>query len=263
MIMNENVICRLTLLVLMMLFLVGCSVKEQRDDCPCRLVLDFSQTDVSSIEELRVSLAEESGQVYEKCADLEDFIPEYVISAPREELSLMVCSDDRGWFDAGEGIVIPEGQDCPKLYMHSNMVDARSEMFCDTVHMHKNHCVMNIYMEGGSSYGYDLCVKGNVNGYGKDGRPREGDFSYAPSRSEDSGYVVSLPRQSDSSLLLEINDGTEVVKTFALGEYIRSGGYDWTAPDLEDLTVHVNWAVTTVSITVSAWDWVYECEIII
>ena len=118
-------------------------------------------------------------------------------------------------------------------------------------------------MEGGDSYGYDLRVKGNVNGYGKDGRPREGDFSYVPSRSEDSGYEVSLPRQSDSSLLLEIDDGTEVLKTFALGEYIKSGGYDWTTPDLEDLTVHVNWAVTTVSITVSAWDWVYECEIII
>lgn len=260
--MSDNILCRL-LLALSVFSAAGCTVKEQRDDCPCRLVLDFSETDISSMSKIRVSLDDDDFTVFEKYSEAEDFVPEYVISASRDELRLMVCSDDRGWFDVGEGIVIPEGQDCPKLYMYSNMVDARSEMLRETVRMHKNHCLMNIYMEGGDSYGYDLRVKGNVNGYGKDGRPREGVFSYVPSRSEDSGYVVSLPRQSDSSLLLEIDDGTEVVKTFALGEYIKSGGYDWTAPDLEDLTVHVNWAVTTVSITVSAWDWVYECEIVI
>lgn len=263
MIMNENVICRLTLLVLMMLFLVGCSVKEQRDDCPCRLVLDFSQTDVSSIEELRVSLAEESGQVYEKCADLEDFIPEYVISAPREELSLMVCSDDRGFFDDSRGMVIPYGRDCPRLYMYCANLDCRDESVRDTVHMNKNHCVVDIFMDYDESFEYRLCVKGNVDGYGLDGRPHKGQFSYSPSQEDDGGYEVSLPRQVDTSLLLEIDDGTEVLKTFSLGEYIKAGGYDWSAPDLEDLTVHVNWAVTTVSISVSGWNWVYECEIVI
>jgi hypothetical protein len=260
--MSDNVLCRF-LLALSVFSAAGCTVKEQREDCPCRLVLDFSETDISQMDKIRVNLDNGDLIVCEKYSEAEDFFPEYVISAPREELELMVCSDDKGWFDTAKGIVIPEGQDCPRLYMYSNRVDARSEMFRETVRMHKNHCVMNIYMEGNSSYRYDLCVKGNVNGYGKDGRPRKGDFSYTPSRDEDSGYVVSLPRQSDSSLLLEIDDGTEVLKTFALGEYIKSGGYDWTAPDLEDLTVHVNWAVTTVSITVSAWDWVYECEIII
>lgn len=260
--MSDNVLYKM-LLFLSVFSAAGCSVKEQRDDCPCRLVLDFSETDINEMDKIRVCLYDGETAVYEKFSHAEDFMPEYVISAPREELELMVFSDDRGWFDVEEGIVIPEGQDCPKLYMYSNRLDTRLDMLRDTVHMHKNHCVMSIYMEGGASRGYDLCVKGNVNGYGNDGRPREGDFSYVPSLDDDSGYVVSLPRQSDSSLLLEIDDGTEVVKTFALGEYIKSGGYDWTAPDLEDLAVHVNWAVTTVSITVSGWDWVYECEIVI
>lgn len=263
MIMNENVICRFSLLALMMLFLVGCSVKEQRDECPCRLVLDFAQTDISSVEELRVSLADDSGLVYEKCTDVEDFFPEYVISAPREELSLMVCSDDRDCFEASRGLVIPQGKDCPRLYMYCADVDCRQETVRDTVRMNKNHCVVDIYMGYDGSFEYQLCVKGNIDGYGLDGRPRKGRFSYSPSQGSDGGYTVSLPRQVDSSLLLEIDDGTEVLKTFALGEYIEAGGYDWNAPDLEDLTVHVNWAVTTVSITVSGWDWVYECEIVI
>lgn len=260
--MSDNVLYRL-LLVLTVFSVAGCSVKEQRDDCPCRLVLDFSETDTGRMDEMRVVITENDETVYERYSDVEDFLPEHVISVSKNDISLFVCSDDRDCFEADNGIVIPQGQDCPRLHMYCREVNARVETFRDTVQMSRNHCVMTIYMENLSSSEYELCVKGNVNGYGLDGRPRKGNFSFSPARDEDSGYVVSLPRQLDSSLLLEIDDGTEVLKTFALGEYIKAGGYDWTASDLEDFTVHVNWAVTKVSLTVSGWDWVYECEIVI
>lgn len=255
--------CKVLLFAVPLILAAGCSVKEQRDDCPCRLVLDFSETDSRHMNEMRVVLGNDDETLYERCSDVEDFLPEHVISIPKDEMFLFVSSDDMDCFEADRGIVIPLGQDCPRLHMYCREVDARVETFRDTVQMGRNHCVMTIYMENLNSSEYELCVKGNVNGYGLDGRPRKGNFSFSPARDEDSGYVVSLPRQLDSSLLLEIDDGTEVLKTFALGEYIKTGGYDWNAADLEDLTVHVNWAVTKVMITVSGWDWVYECEIVI
>ena len=63
--------------------------------------------------------------------------------------------------------------------------------------------------------------------------------------------------------MLEVNDGTEVLKIFALGEYVVAGGYDWTAEELEDVEVIIDWAQTEVSIQIKGWDWVREYEIVI
>ncbi len=253
----------LMLLLPVLLSFAACSVKEQRDDCPCRLVLDFADVDTLALASLRVSLYDAAGAVYERSSASGDFCPEFGISVPRSEIDVNVYSGEGACFDPVKGIVIPYGEDCPHIFMHSSVVDARCESVRDTVRMHKNHCVVDLYMEKEDDREYELCLKGNVSGYGPDGRPVIGDFSFSPSAGMGHAYRVCLPRQLDSSLILEIDDGSEVLKTFALGEYVEAGGYDWNAPDLEDLTVHIDWAMTSVTLTVSGWDWVYECEIVI
>lgn len=251
------------LLLSVLLSSVACSVKEQRDGCPCRLVLDFTDVDTLALASLRVSVSDAAGPVYERSSASGDFFPEFGISVPRCEIDVNVYSGEEDCFDPVKGIVIPYGEDCPHIFMHSSSVDARCESVRDTVRMRKNHCIMDLYMDKEEDSAYELCLKGKVSGYGPDGRPVAGDFSFCPSADKGHAYRACLPRQLDSSLMLEIDDGSEVLKTFALGEYIAAGGYDWDAPDLEDLTVHIDWAMTAVTLTVSGWDWVYECEIVI
>ena len=242
----------------------GCSVKEDRDACPCDLILDLSEMDIDCYEDLRVFITDESGPVYKSYSDFTDFWPEYGFSVPRSVLTVNVCSGEGGCFDDLKGVLIPYGEDCPRIFMYSSVVDARCESARDTVCLHKNHCVAEIYLEKDDADSrYELCLKGNVCGYGMAGQPIRGDFSCRPAGDPDRGYKVSLPRQVDTSLILEIDDGSEVLKTFALGEYIVAGGYDWNDPDLEDITVHINWTLTSVILTVSGWDWIYECEIVI
>lgn len=253
----------LMLLLSVLLSSAACSVKEQRDDCPCRLVLDFTDVDTLALASLRVSVSDAAGPVYERSSASGDFCPEFGISVPRCEIDVNVYSGEEDCFDPGKGIVIPYGEDCPHIFMYSSSVDARCESVRDTVRMRKNHCIMDLYMDKEEDSAYELCLKGKVSGYGPDGRPVAGDFSFCPSADKGHAYRACLPRQLDSSLMLEIDDGSEVLKTFALGEYIAAGGYDWDAPDLEDLTVHIDWAMTAVTLTVSGWDWVYECEIVI
>ena len=50
--------------LLLMIFLSGCSVKEQRDVCPCQLVLDLAKIDKDSCSDLRVSVSREDGPIY-------------------------------------------------------------------------------------------------------------------------------------------------------------------------------------------------------
>jgi hypothetical protein len=55
----------------------------------------------------------------------------------------------------------------------------------------------------------------------------------------------------------------QVVRTFALGSYIAASGYDWTAPDLEDLTLHVDISLTSVTVSTDLWSRVEDIELFI
>ena len=55
----------------------------------------------------------------------------------------------------------------------------------------------------------------------------------------------------------------KVVRTFALGQYIAAAGYDWSAPDLDDLTLTVDISVTSVTISTDAWTMTEEIELFI
>lgn len=248
--------------LLMMLF-VGCSVKEERDECPCRLILDFSQVDTLSVPEAIIYAVDELGTVYGGLVPAEEFMPEYQMDVMRSRLHLNVCSGDDGHYKHGKGLGIPYGDACPEIWMYSSDLEAASEMVRDTVMLRKNHCVLTIIIEKEDSPVYGLCVKGNVNGYGVDGNPMEGPFSCIPKEIGKKRYRTVIPRQADPSLILEVDDGTEILKSIALGELISAGGYDWTSPDLEDLTVHIDWAFTDVVITVRGWNWSREYEIVI
>jgi hypothetical protein len=51
------------------------------------------------------------------------------------------------------------------------------------------------------------------------------------------------------------------LKTFAIGEYLQAGGYDWTAEELEDATVILDYYITGIRITYKGWDKEYSYDI--
>jgi hypothetical protein len=52
-----------------------------------------------------------------------------------------------------------------------------------------------------------------------------------------------------------------IVRTFALGSYIAASGYDWSAPDLVDLTLKVDISLTSVTVSTDLWSRTEEMEI--
>ena len=76
-------------------------------------------------------------------------------------------------------------------------------------------------------------------------------------------FFVNLPRQWDDSLLMKVDTGDKVVKTFPLGQYIRESGYDWNTPDLEDITIDLDIAVTHLSVVIQGWEKEYKFDVVI
>lgn len=242
--------------------MAACSVKEDRGTCPSHLVLDFSSVDTSRVREVSLLMSGKSGTCDLMKFRAEEFYPELRIEAPREELLLNVYAGvDQDWL-SDKGMTIPYGEDSPPVYMYVTGLEKLGDEENMRVSLFKNHSRMSVEIVGDVHLSSHMRVVGKVDGYLTDGTPSSGSFSYQLEY-EDGKYEVVLPRQMDASLMLEIDDGSGVLKYFAIGEYIAAGGYDWNSPDLEDIEVLIDWASTDISVVIKAWDKVYDCEVVI
>lgn len=240
---------------------VSCSVKEDRDVCPCLLNLNFEQGTWPSDGTAAVSVFSEEEVFYDECINTSDIYAGMTVAVPRCSMHVRAWAGAQGYISE-EGIVIPYGSDCPRVYMHDSDVVARGEKYEEDVLMHKNHSVVTIVFDDGNAEGLALTVIGNVSGYDRYGRPLEGEFSY---RMEEDGqeefHQVILPRQSDPSLVLKVDGHGDEPRYFSLGQYLASSGYDWTSADLEDVTVKLDYALTEISLTIGDWDKEYRYEV--
>lgn len=241
----------------------GCSVKEDRTACPGRLLLDFSGVD-AACGALDLLVTAPDGVILRDVVTESAFEDEYVREVPHGFLNVNVWNCAQDYIDEAEGIVIPFGKECPPVYMQSFTADTRGEMFCKEVRLHKNYCRLTLKMAGRQTVPYSLTVRGNVDGYGLDGKPRKGRFQCIAYPDGNEGEMtVCVPRQTDSSLMLDVDDGYAVKRSFAIGEYIRSSGYDWDSENLGDVTVTLDYFITNVTVIVQKWDEEYVFDLIL
>ncbi|MBR1794115.1 MAG: hypothetical protein IJ755_02295 [Bacteroidales bacterium] len=236
--------------------LAGCSVKEDRSACPCTLVLDFSDLPVTP-----VMLSVEG----EGCSVLQIVHADTLmtLSVPRTDLSVSVTGGALP--DAAGSVRIPFGEEAPPLYLYHASVSSEAEQVVLPVYLRKQFCRLTLAFTGPPGYGppFEVEVEGFVDGWARDGSPLDGPFSYRLLPEGDGMAVIRLPRQRDDSLLMHIVFSDQVVRTFALGNFMAAAGYDWSAADLEDLTLNVDVSVTSVTISTDAWTATEEIELFI
>ena len=238
----------------------ACSVKEDRQECPCRLVMDLTSIDTSVVSRVEVLAVSSEGIVFSDSISASDFGREYVREVPHKAMKVNVW----GGKGTGTDLKIPYGCESPYMYMHVFEPDTSGEEWCGKVLMKKSYCRLTVHLEGRGDMPYSLTFRGNVDGYELDGLPSGGEFACVAYPSDDAGAQVILPRQTDSSLMLEVED-VEIpfTKIFAIGEYLAAAGYDWTAENLEDATVVIDYYLTGIKVTYKGWDKEYSYDIIL
>ena len=245
------------------LSLVCCSVKEYREACPCRLVLDLSEVDTAVVRSADLYVSVPGGYVSTDVIGKEHIGYEYVTTVPRTELVLNLSSGSGGMM-SDKGLDIPLGNECPPVYMHTSVIDGDCEVWHEKVRMRKNYCRVHMSLEGQENSGVSLAVKGNIAGYDAYGSPESGDFLCRSMLADPSDVcVISVPRQTDDSLVLEVDDGSGICKVFTLGIYISSAGYDWTSPDLKDISVVLDFAISHVTLKVHGWEEEHVFDVVI
>jgi len=273
----------------------SCSVKEDRNDCPCHLVLDFSKAPDGICDTITV-FVQATGYMHLDSVFLKP-LPDgektyydldydmakggdpvvtpmktsgpptklYELDVPRTDLHLFIMT-------GGEiGLLqfaacLPEGRECPNTYLMTGVLDSRCDELKLPVELHKNNCKLTIHYRNETAKGYSLEVLSPVVGFNYDGSPAAvpGALFHFDMKLKNEGVCsVRLPRQSDSSLMLNVNNKNKLLRSFALGEFIKESGYDWTKEDLDDLDVTIDYASTAVSFTVGKWSKTFNYELVI
>lgn len=217
------------------LFLSSCSIKEDRDGCPCWMTVEMPEqvghdggkldNDDCVVLRLRGNSDEDevdySYQVTEAVKPdvgaLEYEVPRGAVGVSAVAFGRRVtgrAGNDGGmpdrvghdgksaWYH-GDEIRVPVGEQMDSLYGFFKMYHTRCESVLCDVELHKEFCTVSFTLgEDGYTSPYHIEVWGNVVGVSAwDLMPLDGDFRFAPSL-ENGVYQVRVPRQVDSSLEL-------------------------------------------------------------
>ena len=270
-----------------MLFLSSCSIKEDRDWCPCWMTVNLSDVAENRqyiAESVVLRLRGNSGEdavdyAFKMTETMNTEVGSLEYEVPRGSVgvSAVVFGNEipgRAGYDGrkavnnarynGDEIRIPIGEQMDSLYGFFKMYNTRCESVLCDVELHKEFCTVSFTLgEDGYSSPYDIEVWGNIAGVSAwDLMPVKGDFRYAPVQ-KNGEYQVRVPRQEDNSLELVMMDNDDLVDRLPLGEYIARSGYDWTAEDLADVNIALDLEMQQVMITVSGWDGVVVMDIVI
>lgn len=222
-----------------MLFLSSCSIKEDRDGCPCWMTVDLSDVaesrwksperqsnteyqgvtkslksrsnvDENVLLRLRGNSDEDEVDYAFKMTEtvntevgaLEYEVPRGSIGVSVIEMPDRVGHDVIAGYD-GDEIRIPVGEQMDSLYGFFKMYHTRCESVLCDVDLHKEFCTVSFTLgKDGYTSPYDIEVWGNVAGVSVwDLMPVQGDFRYAPVQ-KNGVYQVRVPRQEDNSLEL-------------------------------------------------------------
>ena len=250
--------------------LISCSVKEDREGCPCFLTLDFEEVETAGLvkkglDSLVLAVRAKDDFYVESGFSLRELVMEYELAVPKSQIDVVAaCGPGLAELSKG-GVAIPEGSECPALYLFSDSFPALTGEMRRIVRLHKEYCILTVSMKtsfNAVARPYRIRLEGNVAGCSMDGTPSEGLFNCFSTPSVGGLCHLNVPRQRDGSLRLEVYflDSDEV-RSFPVGEYILKSGYDWTAPDLEDVNVEMDFSRSSLTVSTSKWKKTLSFEI--
>lgn len=253
------------------LLCASCSIKEDRYGCPCKVtVMSDGQIHDGHKGDVLVSifLSKNSLTTHSRESVPLDLFKDgsYSVSVPK------------GWFRtsgiggtvsamkfAGDTLLrIPAGCQCDAVcaFCVDSFTDIGDDVYLVRGPLNKQFCTLTLHIDDplGGDVPYSLRVTGSVDGFNiMTMDPHEGAFSFDLEKDWCGTAAVRLPRQSDSSLMLELWSGDVPgsgirVDNIPIGRLIEEAGYNWNTISLEDIDLTIDYVHATFTIYVNGWE---------
>lgn len=233
----------------------SCTVKEDRQPCPCWLDMDISGCSEHT-RDVHVSAWRGDNIFYDKVsvADYPDVYERTV------EKGMVTTSAFCGLLRSsvqGRTIIIPEGSQSDQIRAHSALVDCSGESARDSVELYRQYATVHLAMkrQDGERYPYTIEVRADVCGIDYVSlSPVAGDFRFRPDADADGNWIFRLPRQeTDGRIEVAVFLQEVEMDRLPLNEWIDRSGYSWLDRDLKDIYIAVDYALGKVSVSVHGW----------
>ena len=234
----------------------ACSVKEDRSECPCELVVRCGEP-LKTEGSVLVSVIQDKMVVKQGMMSREDFdAGRCSMSVPRKPSTVTVFSGitDMNTID-GKWLDITYEHQCDALYSCSQFAPLSGESYECVVSPHKNFARLFLTIIGMPD-GAEANVTGPVQGYDLlDQTPVHGLFSCSPFIDEiGDEYCMRLPRQVDDALALNIIQAQKPSIRIDIGRIIAQSGYRYDDPDLLDISLVVDPYKSSAMVIVANWE---------
>lgn len=234
----------------------SCTVKEDRQPCPCWLDIDITGC-AEHTREVYVS-AWEGDNIFSDRVSVADYPDAYEKTVDKAMVTTSAFCGLMYSTIQERRIIIPEGCQADQIRAHAALVDCTGESARDSVELYRQYATVHLSMKSqdGEAYPYDIEVRGDVCGLDYVSlTPVEGKFRFAPQANTDGVWMFRLPRQeTDSRATIAIfQDGVEMDE-LPLYDWILRSGYSWLDRDLKDIYIGVDYALGKVYVTVQGWE---------
>lgn len=241
-------------LAALMLLAVSCSIREERDGCPCLLTLDLSGCGMFG--DLLIEGWEDGAEIFSGKLSSADYPEGYTVRTGRNGIWYLAHAPLEKAGKSGYLITVPEGEQSDSLFLCFRRVDTSEEAAYDRVLLHKNHMELGIRINGWDSLKcglLELEVRAQYNALDtRDMTPVKGEFSY---RTEVAGEMsrIRLPRQKDGVISVTLSEDGRPVAGFDAWKVLKTAGYSWNDNDLADATLQIDMASSSISVCIDEW----------
>lgn len=234
----------------------SCSLKEDRDGCPCHLIIGLEQAVGNG--NAGIFIFQDGDKTLADNVEPSEYPEGYCSDVRRAPATITVIQGLSEGIVNGEEFIIRDGNDADQMFLHNETLQCGSETVRTSADLHKNWSTLEICLITEED-SLDIDINGGICGIDlRTGKPIKGAFR-CKARLLDSNfavYSVNLPRQNNSEDEIYISVKKESREMYAgdISKAIAEAGFDWSKPDLDDIRLRLDYVSATFSIEIAGWD---------
>ena len=240
----------------------SCSLKEDRDGCPCHLIIGLDNAVGNGNAD--IFIFQDGEEVLADNVVPADYPEGYRHEAGRRPASVTVIQGLKENIINEGRLVIENGNDADRLFLYNETLQCGSETVMAAADLHKNWTTLEISLaaeagEDSPAGNVRIDISGGICGMDlRNGSPVRGDFQCI-ARLADSGfavYAVNLPRQisSEDEILIAVSRNGKELFTCDISEAISRTGFDWSKPDLDDIRLRLDYISALFDVEIAEWE---------
>lgn len=287
--MNTRKILSYILLTVAITAVSECSVKEDRQQCPCRLTLDISDGRRVVPEEcLSILLINEDSSVEADTRLKPDNFPKgWQKDVKKGIISICALKGVKACTKNAASLLAPERGEFDRIFFYHSHANCTGETARDTVRLRKAFAEIAVELPDPTNTKHQFDITAECLSSGIDittSKPTGGKMSVLLKSDHDKAlrgdfhpvqdldtigrsnrlFRFICPRQNDYSMrILLHNKNGELTYSIPIGEMLKDNEYSWDTQNLKDAFIKIDRAKVGISVKISDWNKGEEKEITI